>query len=88
MHSYLLERLSQVDATAAPPVTDTSDDEFAPASAKKKKVKTTFKALKCSACKAVAEEIKQEVVAAVSLRRMSSPALILAFTSDCDILCR
>jgi len=29
--------------------------------AKKKKVKTTFKALKCSACKAVAEEIKQEV---------------------------
>lgn len=58
------------------------------ASAKKKKVKTTFKALKCSACKAVAEEIKQEVVAAVSLRRMSSPALILAFTSDCDILCR
>jgi hypothetical protein len=29
--------------------------------AKQKKVKTTFKALKCSACKAVAEEIKQEV---------------------------
>ena len=29
--------------------------------AKQKKVKTTFKALKCSACKAVAEETKQEV---------------------------
>lgn len=31
------------------------------AAAKKKKVKTTFKALKCSACKAVAEEMKEEV---------------------------
>ncbi len=32
-----------------------------PAECKKKKVKTTFKALKCSACKAIADEMRAEI---------------------------